>query len=212
MFDFLDASTLIYRVPALLIALTMHEYAHAVVSDGLGDPTPSMEGRLTVNPIRHLDVFGTIMLVMFGFGWAKPVSINPNYYKDYRAGVFKVSLAGPGMNLFIGFLTALIMMGFYRFGNFDGAGISLLNWIMMYNVWFAFFNLIPVPPLDGAKVLSMLLPGDLSYKYEAFAAQFGIVLLFLVLFTGVISSVIRPLASAYMTLSFRIAGMIFGVF
>lgn len=211
MFDFLDASTLIYRVPALLIALSLHEYAHAVVSDSLGDPTPSMEGRLTINPLKHLDIIGTIMLLAVGFGWAKPVSINPNYYKDYRSGVFKVSLAGPGMNFFVAFLAVCINVGFYQFGSHGGAGYTLLWWIMVYNAWFGFFNLIPVPPLDGAKVLSMLLPGELSYKYEEFAARFGIVLLMLVIFSNVIPNVIRPLANAYLNLCFDVVEFVFGV-
>ena len=87
MFDLLDIGTLLYRVPALLIALSFHEYAHAAVSDALGDPTPRAMGRLTVNPLAHLDVLGTILLVLCGFGWAKPVMINPRYYDDYKSGV-----------------------------------------------------------------------------------------------------------------------------
>lgn len=103
MSDFLDWSTLIYRAPALLIAMALHEYAHAYVSDSLGDPTPSMQGRLTANPLVHLDMVGLMLLVVCGFGWAKPVEINPNYYKNFRSGVMKVSFAGPGMNLLICF-------------------------------------------------------------------------------------------------------------
>lgn len=94
MSDFLDWSTLIYRAPALLIAMALHEYAHAYVSDSLGDPTPSMQGRLTANPLVHLDMVGLMLLVICGFGWAKPVEINPNYYKNFRSGVMKVSFAG----------------------------------------------------------------------------------------------------------------------
>ena len=101
MFDFLDLSSLIYRAPALLIALSMHEYAHAAVSDAMGDPTPSRMGRLTINPMAHLDMMGTLLLVLCGFGWAKPVDIDPRYYKNYRMGMLKVSFAGPGMNLFL---------------------------------------------------------------------------------------------------------------
>ena len=91
----LDFSTLMFRAPALLIALTIHEYAHACVSDSLGDPTPGLQGRLTLNPLAHLDIVGTLMLVLCGFGWAKPVEIDPRYYKDYRSGQLKVSAAGP---------------------------------------------------------------------------------------------------------------------
>ena len=171
MFDFLDIGTLLYRVPALLIALSFHEYAHAAVSDSLGDPTPRAMGRLTVNPMAHLDVLGTILLVLCGFGWAKPVMINPRYYDDYKSGVLKVSFAGPGMNLFLGFLSILLSAILYRLGILSVESARFLNWLMLYNVWFAFFNLIPVPPLDGSKILSMFLPGELSFKYENFNAQ-----------------------------------------
>lgn len=138
MFDFLDIGTLIYRVPALLIALSFHEYAHAAVSDALGDPTPSLDGRLTINPLAHLDVLGTILLVLCGFGWAKPVMINPRYYKDYRSGVLKVSFAGPGMNLFLGFLSILLSAILLKLGMLSRESALFLNWMMMYNVWFAF--------------------------------------------------------------------------
>ena len=171
MFDFLDIGTLIYRVPALLIALSFHEYAHAAVSDALGDPTPSLDGRLTINPLAHLDVLGTILLVLCGFGWAKPVMINPRYYKDYRSGVLKVSFAGPGMNLFLGFLSILLSAILLKLGMLSRESALFLNWIMMYNVWFAFFNLIPVPPLDGSKVLDVLLPErwyHLVLQYERY--------------------------------------------
>ena len=85
----LDFSTLLFRAPALLIALTIHEYAHACVSDSLGDPTPGLQGRLTLNPLAHLDIVGTLMLVLCGFGWAKPVEIDPRYYQNYRSGSLK---------------------------------------------------------------------------------------------------------------------------
>ena len=155
MFDFLDLSTLIYRVPALLLALSFHEYAHAVVSDSLGDPTPSATGRLTMNPLAHLDAVGTLLLVLCGFGWAKPVMIDPRYYKNYRSGVLKVSLAGPGGNLLLCFISIFLMGLLQRFGMLGMGGYQFLYWIMLYNVWFAFFNLIPVPPLDGSKATGL---------------------------------------------------------
>ena len=186
MFDFLDIGTLIYRVPALLIALSFHEYAHAAVSDALGDPTPSLDGRLTINPLAHLDVLGTILLVLCGFGWAKPVMINPRYYKDYRSGVLKVSFAGPGMNLFLGFLSILLSAILLKLGMLSRESALFLNWIMMYNVWFAFFNLIPVPPLDGSKVLMMLLPYRQSAWLERNQRYLSLALWILIL-VGVLS-------------------------
>ena len=169
MFDFLDLSSLIYRAPALLIALSMHEYAHAAVSDAMGDPTPSRMGRLTINPMAHLDMMGTLLLVLCGFGWAKPVDIDPRYYKNYRMGMLKVSFAGPGMNLFL-----------------------------------AFFNLIPIPPLDGSKIVSTVLPGELAWKFENFNARYGFVILMLIVFSGWVNRIIGPLANGYMDLCYRI--------
>ncbi len=204
MFDFLDLSTLIYRVPALLLALSFHEYAHAVVSDSLGDPTPSATGRLTMNPLAHLDAVGTLLLALCGFGWAKPVMIDPRYYKNYRSGVLKVSLAGPGGNLLLCFISIFLMGLLQRFGMLGMGGYQFLYWIMLYNVWFAFFNLIPVPPLDGSKVVSMLLPGELSWKFENFNAQYGFIILMVVVFSGVANKFLSPLSNLFVTLCYNI--------
>ena len=204
MFDFLDLSSLIYRAPALLIALSMHEYAHAAVSDAMGDPTQSRMGRLTINPMAHLDMMGTLLLVLCGFGWAKPVDIDPRYYKNYRMGMLKVSFAGPGMNLFLAFLSLLLITILGRIGMLGDGGFYFLQWIMMYNVWFAFFNLIPIPPLDGSKIVSTVLPGELAWKFENFNARYGFVILMLIVFSGWVNRIIGPLANGYMDLCYRI--------
>lgn len=204
MFDFLDLSSLIYRAPALLIALSMHEYAHAAVSDAMGDPTPSRMGRLTINPMVHLDMMGTLLLVLCGFGWAKPVDIDPRYYKNYRMGMLKVSFAGPGMNLFLAFLSLLLITILGRIGMLGDGGFYFLQWIMMYNVWFAFFNLIPIPPLDGSKIVSTVLPGELAWKFENFNARYDFVILMLIVFSGWVNRIIGPLANGYMDFCYRI--------
>ena len=205
MSDFLDWSTLIYRAPALLIAMALHEYAHAYVSDSLGDPTPSMQGRLTANPLVHLDMVGLMLLVICGFGWAKPVEINPNYYKNFRSGVMKVSFAGPGMNLLICFLAECIMLLMMKLGLLTAGqpGHLFLYWIMLYNVWFAFFNLIPVPPLDGSKILAGLLPRDLAYQYEKLE-PYGFIILMVVVFSGVANKFLSPLSNLFVTLCYNI--------
>ena len=209
MFDFLDLSTLIYRAPALLIALSMHEYAHAAVSDALGDPTPSRMGRLTINPMVHLDMMGTLLLVLCGFGWAKPVDIDPRYYKNYRMGMLKVSFAGPGMNLFLAFLSLLLITILGRIGMLGDGGFYFLQWIMMYNVWFAFFNLIPIPPLDGSKIVSTVLPGELVWKFENFNARYGFVILMLIVFSGWVNRIIGPLAQGYVNLCYAALRVVF---
>lgn len=212
MSDFLSLSTLLFRVPALLIALSLHEYAHAAMSDSLGDPTPSAMGRLTVNPLAHLDILGTILLVICGFGWAKPVMVNPNYYKDWRKGTLLVSFAGPGMNLFIGFLCVLLMVVLFPHGYQGQAGAQLLFWILEYNVWFAFFNLIPVPPMDGSKIVSSFLPGEMAWKFENFSAQYGFLILMGLVFTGLVSRIINPLAGGFISLCYLIVSPLSSLF
>jgi Zn-dependent protease len=181
----LDFSTLLFRAPALLIALTIHEYAHACVSDSLGDPTPGLQGRLTLNPLAHLDIIGTLMLVLCGFGWAKPVEIDPRYYKDFRSGQLKVAAAGPVANLFLCFVAVLIMTARGSLGMSSNMVNQFLYWLMLYNVWFAFFNLIPIPPLDGSKILETFMDYETAYKYENFVGRYGFIVLILVVYSGI---------------------------
>ncbi|MEG1345378.1 MAG: site-2 protease family protein, partial [Acidaminococcaceae bacterium] len=179
-------SEIIYRIPALLIALTVHEYAHAQVADSMGDPTPRMLGRLTLNPLAHLDPLGTLMLVFVGFGWAKPVGINPSYFRNGRQGMMKVSFAGPGANLFLCFLASFIIAVMNKLGILTTGVYTFLAWTQLYNVWFAFFNLIPVPPLDGSKILMAWLPGRQAYEYQKIE-PYGMYILMGLLLTGIVS-------------------------
>lgn len=210
MIVFLDFQTLLFRAPALLIALTIHEFAHACVSDSLGDPTPSMTGRLTLNPLAHLDVIGTIALILVGFGWAKPVQVDPRYYKNYRADMRKVAFAGPGANFLLAFLCVLILQARLHFGIAQsGLASQFLYWLMLYNVWFGFFNLIPIPPLDGSKIVGTLLSYRAAYLYDTAVSRYGFWLLILVCYTGLAGRLIGPLAQGFLSLSFWAAGMIF---
>lgn len=205
MFEFLDISTLIFRVPALLVALAFHEFAHAAVSDSLGDPTPRMMGRLTANPMAHFDVMGTILLVLCGFGWAKPVPINPRYYKNYKSGVIKVSLAGVGANFLIAFLSILIMTFLMVMGWLDPYSYQFINWMVIYNIWFGLFNLIPIPPLDGSKVVSMLLPGEMAYRYDNFNERYSFIILMALVFTGLAGRILGPLYGLVHALLYTVA-------
>ena len=197
---------IIINVPITLIALTGHEFAHGWVSTKLGDPTPEREGRLTLNPLAHLDPVGTLLMILTGFGWAKPVEINPNYYKNFRSGVMKVSFAGPGMNLLICFLAECIMLLMMKLGLLTAGqpGHLFLYWIMLYNVWFAFFNLIPVPPLDGSKILEMVLPGKLAFAFHNFSYRYSFLLLLFLVFSGMIGRIINPLAQFYTGTTIRL--------
>ena len=184
---------MIFRIPALLIALTVHEYAHARVAVALGDPTPRFEGRLTLNPIAHLDPFGLIMLWLVQFGWAKPVSVNPRNFKNGRQGMMFVSLAGPGANLITAFIAMLIWGILDAIGIREDWIITTLSLICRYNIIFAVFNMLPIPPLDGSKVLMNYLPGRLAYQYESYS-QYGSLILMGLIISGLVGIIINPIA------------------
>lgn len=187
----------LYRIPALLIAITVHEYAHAVTADSLGDPTPKAVGRLTLNPLAHLDIFGTLMLLFVGFGWAKPVGINPSYFRKPKEDLLKVSLAGPGANLFLAFLGTFLIAGMGKFEMLTGGVYTFLMWTQLYNVWFAFFNLLPLPPLDGSKILMSLLPPRQAYEFSKIE-PYSFYILIALLLTGTVGIIISPLAGAFL--------------
>ena len=180
---------MLLRIPALLIAISFHEYAHARVSYSLGDPTPKWRGRLSLNPLVHLDPIGLIMLWLFRFGWAKPVEINPSYYKEPKKGTILVSLAGPMANLILAFIAMIILkLDILRIGVLD----SFIYILFLYNLTLAVFNLIPIPPLDGSKILAGLLPArqaDELSKHEAY----GTFVLILLVYFGLLGKILNPL-------------------
>lgn len=185
MLDF-NLSTIIARVIVLLIAFTIHELAHALTADYLGDPTPRNMGRITLNPLKHLDPFGTLLLIVAGFGWAKPVMVNPmNMRGNPRTSMAIVAAAGPISNVLMALLAALVFrLGLVDFTLFAPTGFSLgylLSEFIWINLILAFFNLIPVPPLDGSKILFAILPGELVYRLRPLE-QYGFLILMLVVF------------------------------
>lgn len=173
---------MIFRIPALLIALTIHEYAHARVAVWLGDNTPRVMGRLTLNPIAHLDPFGLIMLWLFKFGWAKPVPINPNNFKNWKKDTILVSLAGPGANVIVALFTAILYGILGKMHLLSGGVEATLTFTYIYNIMFAVFNLIPLPPLDGSKILMNLLPRQQAAVLEQVEPYAPFILLALVYF------------------------------
>ncbi len=199
---------LLYRVPALLIALTVHEYAHALMADSMGDHTPKSMGRLTLNPLAHLDVIGTLMLITVGFGWAKPVAINPSNFKNHKEGLMKVSFAGPGANFFLSFMASFLIAGMGKFGFLTEGIYTFLIWTQLYNVWFAFFNLIPIPPLDGSKILLSVLPPRQAYEYLKLE-PYSMYILIALLLTGAVGFILRPLAAAFLNAVSLILSLVF---
>ena len=177
----------IYVVPAILIALSLHEFAHGWASYMLGDPTPKAQGRLSINPFHHLDLVGTLLLFFVGFGWAKPVQVDSRYYEHPKSDMVKVALAGPIMNFVIAFL-ALFIVGFLEKVRVPANQVSeyvfsLLYYIAMIDIGLGLFNLIPVPPLDGSKVLFAVLPARSYFSYMRYE-QFGMIFLLLFIFLG----------------------------
>lgn len=174
---------------SILIALVFHELAHGYISHKLGDPTPSRDGRLTLNPMAHLDLFGTICMIVFHFGWAKPVQINSQYYKNRKLGTVLVSLAGPCMN----FILALI--GTILITLLPETVFSLfLYYFISINTSLGVFNLIPIPPLDGSKVLGAVLPEKIYFGYMRYE-QYGMFLLMILLMTGVLTPILTVLVN-----------------
>jgi len=201
-----DITNLIISVPAVLIAITVHEFSHGLAAHLLGDPTPQRQGRLTLNPISHLDPIGTLMLLVAHFGWAKPVQVNPFYFKgDQQRGMLLVSLAGPGSNIVLALLGAILYNLFAVSGYFG----YFLFMLVSINVYLAIFNLIPVPPLDGSKILVGLLPRHL-HKYIYQLEAYGPIILILLILTNVTSKILVPVAGTIITGLFYVGQLIAG--
>ena len=183
----------IFSLIVLLFSVIIHELAHGYVAYSLGDPTAKYAGRLTLNPLNHLDLFGSILLPLFLFiagspilfGWAKPVPINPYNFRDQKYGEIKVSIAGPASNLSLAIVFGLILRFIPQYLLLANPGIQImLTYIVAINIWLAIFNLIPVPPLDGSWILFNLLPAG-AESIKIFLKQYGIVvLILLILFVG----------------------------
>ncbi len=164
---------------AIVIALTVHEFAHAKSADMVGDPTPRLNGRVSLNPIDHYDPLGTTMILLFGIGWGKPVPVNPLNFKHLRRDTVIVAAAGAAANIITAALAALPI----RFG-VAGEYIPPLTVIVWLNLILAFFNLLPLGPLDGASVVEGLLPPAQSRRFSEFSQRWGLALLLLVIWLG----------------------------
>ena len=195
---------LIILAPPLLFALTLHEFAHGLVAYRLGDPTAKDAGRLTLNPLKHLDPLGTIAFFFIKIGWAKPVPVNPRYFQDPKKDMLWVALAGPVTNLALAVVSALLTKTVWMLAKVLPYSATVeailvpLNAMLIASVWInlvlCIFNFLPIPPLDGSRILMGLLPNNLAISYMRIE-RFGFVIILVLAFSGLLSKAIVPIIS-----------------
>ena len=184
-----NLSTILASIVAIAVAISVHEFGHAYSAHLLGDDTAKMYGRMTLNPAKHLDAMGLIAMLIVHIGWAKPVPVNPNNFKNYKVGNIIVSLAGVTANI----ITAIICILINKYVNMDAINL-IAYYVMIYNVGFAAFNLLPIPPLDGWGIISSFIPykyNEIAYKYESMSSIIFLVLII----TGAYSIFVSPISN-----------------
>lgn len=192
----------IFLVPVILISLTIHEYAHALMADFLGDPTPRRMGRLSLNPLRHLEPVGTLLLFFAGFGWAKPVLVDPSNFRVPKKAMLFVALAGPASNILLAFIGAGAMKILAESLSYLQPGamltlvlLTLCQTMIIINLSLAIFNMLPIPPLDGSRLVSFFLPNRYRIQYRQFEELAPMILLLLFALGG-LGMILSPMIQA----------------
>jgi Zn-dependent protease len=177
----------VFFIISLLISLTIHELAHAYTSFKLGDSTAKIDGRISLNPLNHIDPYGFLAILIVGFGWAKPVMMNPYNFKNYRDGIFFTALAGPVSNV----VMAIVGMLIYNI-NLPLLAQEFLGVFININIILASFNILPIPPLDGYKVFSRILSNKLYFQAEYYERRYGFIILMVFLISGLLRTIWIP--------------------
>ena len=207
--DFGSLLDMVLRLAAVLLCLTVHETCHGLAAYALGDPTARREHRLSLNPLRHIDWFGLLMMFVAGFGWAKSVPVNPNYFKKPKQGMALTALAGPVSNFLLALLMLLAARIFCDVAAYSEANQRILDFLLMVallSIGLGLFNLLPIPPLDGSKVLFAVLP-DGAYNQLMRYERYGMLLLFALVFFDVGSSAFSAAIEWVFELFCRIVGV-----
>ena len=192
------------NVAGLVVALTIHEFAHAFVADKLGDPTPKYQGRVTLNPMAHLDPLGTLAILIVGFGWGKPVQFDPFNLKEPKRDTALIALAGPASNILLAIFLGIGLSLLPASGFLTSILAPFMVFTLFINVMLAIFNLVPVYPLDGSKIFEALLPPDTALAYEQFMHRYGSIVLLMLIVpwsgTSAVSTLISPIINFIVTL------------
>ncbi|NMA68170.1 MAG: site-2 protease family protein [Desulfitobacterium sp.] len=190
-----NISAFIANIPALLVGFAVHEYAHAWTADRLGDPTPRSQGRLTLNPVVHLDIFGTLMAALYQFGWAKPVQTQPHYFRgNKKLGQILVSFAGPFANFIFAFIAMfawVLTIALIGDSSWTPTISQIFSAMVVLNLGLGVFNLLPIPPLDGFSIVKGFVPGR-YYNVVRTIENYGLFILVIILFTNFVGFVLRP--------------------
>lgn len=202
-------------IPALL-GIILHEVAHGWVADRLGDPTARFMGRLTINPLPHIDPLGLVVFILtsvlggFVFGWAKPVPVNPRHFRNPIKGMMLVALAGPATNLLLAVAMAVLLRGFLAVNPALSSTTEFIVKALYYgagiNVGLACLNMLPIPPLDGSRVLAYFLPSDVAVRYMS-VERYGMVILIALMAVGLLDRVLLPVMRLCLEMLFSVVGL-----